>query len=409
MTDIAVARRTPSRLVLPVLVAASICHLLNDAMQSVFIASYPVFKAGFDLSFAQIGFLTLAYQLSASVLQPLVGFYTDRSPKPYFLPVGMAFSMTALLTLAYAPTYSVLLAGAAILGLGSSIFHPESSRLARLASGGSHGLAQSIFQVGGNVGSSLGPLLVAFVILPGGQARLAWFAIVALCGIAILTELGRWYRGRIRAKRTPASGEASEVGKPGRAVGRATAILVALMLSKFFYIASFTTYYVFYLERRFHAPERTAQICLFVFLGAVALGTLIGGPVGDRIGRKTVIWGSILGILPFALVLPYVSLTATVVLSAIIGLILASAFSAIVVYAQELTPNRTGMISGLFFGLAFGLGGLGAALLGALADRTGIEFVYKVCSFLPLLGVLAAFLPETKPHFAATSLRRPRR
>ncbi len=397
----AFARPAPARLALPVLVAASVCHLLNDAMQSLFTASFPVFKTGFDLSFGQIGLLTLAYQLAASLLQPLIGLLTDRHPAPYSLPVGMAFSMAALITLAFAPNYPTLIAGAALLGVGSSIFHPESSRLARLASGGSHGLAQSIFQVGGNIGASIGPLLVAFVVLPGGRGRLAWFALLALGGAAILTRLGRWYQGVLLERPRSHGSTASGAERPTRGVVRAMAILAVLMLSKFFYIASFTTYYVFYLEHRFQVSERTAQICLFVFLGAVAVGTLIGGPVGDRIGRKTVIWVSILGILPFALVLPYVSLHLTIVLSAIIGLILASAFSAIVVYAQELTPHRVGMVSGLFFGLAFGLGGLGAAVLGVLADWTSIELVYKVCSFLPLLGMLAALLPETRADHAA--------
>jgi MFS transporter, FSR family, fosmidomycin resistance protein len=403
--EMSIAQPQAASLAFPVLVGASICHLLNDLMQSLFTAAYPIFKSGFSLNFAQIGLLTLTYQLSASVLQPLIGLYTDNKPKPYSLPFGMGLSMCGLLTLAFAPSYSVLLVGGVLLGIGSSIFHPESSRLARLASGGSHGLAQSIFQVGGNVGTSLGPLLVAFVVLPGGQSRLAWFALATLCGIMILTGLGRWYKNNGHAK---PRGQRPDTERGGLSTGKITgaiAILTALMLSKFFYIASFTTYYIFYLMQHFGVAEQTAQICVFVFLGAVAIGTLIGGPVGDRIGRKRVIWGSILGIVPFALVLPYVSFSATVVLSAVIGLILASAFSAIVVYGQELMPDRIGMISGLFFGLAFGMAGLGAALLGVLADWTSVDYVYKVCSFLPLIGILAAFLPDTRsPHGQTATL-----
>ena len=397
MTPVAIARRGPIGLALPVLLAASVCHFLNDATQSLFTASYPIFRSNFDLSFGQIGLLTLAYQLSASILQPMIGLYTDRHPAPYSLPVGMGFSAAALVTLAFAPSYLAVVAGAALLGVGSSIFHPKSSRLARLASGGAHGLAQSIFQVGGNIGASVGPLLVAFFVLPGGQSRLARFAVLALCGIVILTRLSRWYAGVLQDR--PRTHAARPAGSPieGR-VARTMAILAALIFSKYFYIASFTTYYIFYLEARFQAAPRTAQMCLFVFLGAVAIGTLIGGPIGDRIGRKTVIWGSILGILPFALILPYASLPFTIGLSAVIGLILASAFPAIVVYAQELMPHRIGMVSGLFFGLAFGMGGLGAAVLGVLADHTSVEFVYKVCSFLPLIGMLAALLPETRPR-----------
>ena len=396
MTQAVATPRPSPGIAFPVLFAASVCHMLNDSMQSLFTASYPLFKSGFDLSFAQIGLLTLAYQLSASVLQPLIGLVTDRRPAPYSLPVGMGFSMAALITLAYAPNYPTVVVGAALLGIGSSIFHPESSRLARLASGGAHGLAQSIFQVGGNIGSSVGPLLVAFIVLPGGQTRLAWFAMLALAGMAILSRLGQWYAGVLRDRPRPQAVGARAETAPRGAVMRPMAVLAALMLSKYFYIASFTSFYVFYLEHRFDASEKTAQICLFVFLGAVAIGTLVGGPVGDRIGRKRVIWGSILGILPFSLVLPYANLPATIALSAVIGLILASAFAAIVVFAQELVPHRIGMISGLFFGLAFGLGGLGAAVLGVLADHTSIEFVYKVCSFLPLMGMLAALLPDHK-------------
>jgi FSR family fosmidomycin resistance protein-like MFS transporter len=400
VTQAVLSRPVAASLSLSVLTAASLCHFLNDLMQSLFTASYPVFKDSFALSFTQIGILTLVYQLSASILQPLVGLFTDARPQPYSLPVGMGFSMAGLLTLAFAPSYPVLLLGGALLGIGSSIFHPEASRLARLASGGAHGLAQSIFQVGGNVGTALGPLAVAFVVLRQGQQSLAWFALIAIVGIVILTLLGRWYRrnGHARPRR---KGGATGHSLSRRQIGRAIAVLMLLLLSKYFYLASFSTFYVFYLEEQFALSAENAQLCLFLFLGAVAVGTVAGGPIGDRFGRRKVIWGSILGVLPFTLALPYVGLTLTLVLSVVIGLVLASAFSAIVVYAQSLLPHRIGMISGLFFGFAFGLGGLGAALLGVLADATSVETVYRVCAFLPLLGVLTALLPETEGRRAA--------
>jgi FSR family fosmidomycin resistance protein-like MFS transporter len=377
-----------------VLGTASLCHMLNDMLQSLFIAAYPILKGNFHLSFGQIGALTLTFQITASLLQPLVGLYTDSRPKPYSLPVGMAISMSGLLVLAFAQHYAMLLAGGALLGIGSSIFHPESSRLARLASGGAHGMAQSVFQVGGNFGSSLGPLLIAFVVLPRGQKSLAWFSLAALFAIILLTSLGHWYKqhGHVIQKKISVK---SGLSLNRKQVGGALAVLTMLTLSKYFYLASITSYYVFYLMQHFHTPQRNAEIDLFLFLAAVAAGTVIGGPVGDRIGRKKVIWVSILGVLPLTLLLPYVSLPITVALSIVIGLVLASAFSAILVYAQELMPGRVGMVSGLFFGLAFGLGGLGAALLGALADHTSIDFVYKVCSFLPALGLLTGFLPDT--------------
>jgi FSR family fosmidomycin resistance protein-like MFS transporter len=396
MAEITLERSGRGTSAFTVLGAASLCHLLNDLMQSLVIAIYPILKGEFDLSFGQIGLLTLTYQVTASVLQPLVGIYTDRRPQPYWLPVGMASSLLGLLALALAPSYAALLAGAALLGIGSSIFHPESSRLARLASGGAHGLAQSVFQVGGNVGSSLGPLMVAFWVLPRGRASLAWFALLALAGIVILTALGNWYRrnGHARLATRRSADAASRFTR--REIGGAMAVLFCLMLSKWFYLASFSSYYVFYLMERFAIATGQAQIYLFVFLAAVAAGTLAGGPVGDRIGRKAVIWGSIAGVLPFTLILPYVGLAATVALSIVIGLVLSSAFSAIVVYAQELMPGRVGMVSGLFFGLAFGMGGLGAAVLGVLADWTNIEFVYRLCAFLPALGLLAALLPDSR-------------
>jgi FSR family fosmidomycin resistance protein-like MFS transporter len=380
----------------PILGAVSFCHLLNDMMQSLLPAIYPILKGGFDLNFGQIGLLTLTYQITASLLQPLIGLYTDQRPQPYSLPVGMGFSLLGLVTLALAPSYAILLPGAALLGIGSSIFHPESSRIARLASGGQHGLAQSLFQVGGNFGQSLGPLLAAFFILPRGQSSLAWFALAALGGMGILTVLGHWYKSNGHARRPARKAATGHPSLSSRQVGQAIAVLLALIFSKYFYLASITSYYIFYLMHRFQLGAQSAQVCLFVFLAAAAAGTVIGGPVGDRIGRKTVIWGSIVGILPFTLVLPYVGLTATVALSVVIGLVLSSAFSAIVVYAQELMPGRVGMVSGLFFGFAFGMGGVGAAVLGEVADWTSIEFVYRICAFLPLIGLLTAFLPDVE-------------
>jgi FSR family fosmidomycin resistance protein-like MFS transporter len=377
---------------------ASLGHFINDVTQALLPASYPVLKTDFALSFAQLGLLTSVYQITASILQPFVGWYTDGKPQPYSLPFGMACSCAGMVTLGFAPNYLVLLMGAILLGLGSSIFHPEASRIARLASGGKHGFAQSLFQVGGNFGTSLGPLLAAFFILPHGQRAMAIFASLTFVGIIILGGLGRWYQMNGQRLRTPAkSGTKHHAQTLSRArVGVAIAVLIALIFSKYFYLASFTSYYNFYLMDRFALSERSAQLCQFVFFAAVAVGTMIGGPVGDRIGRLKVIWGSILGILPFTLALPHVNLEITVILSAIIGLVIASAFSAIVVYAQELMPGRVGMVSGLFFGFAFGMGGIGAAALGALADRTSIEFVFELCAFLPLIGLLTILLPKVE-------------
>jgi MFS transporter, FSR family, fosmidomycin resistance protein len=379
-----------------ILGAITFCHLLNDVMQALLPAIYPMLKGSFSLSFGQIGLLTLIFQVTASLLQPVVGVYTDRRPQPYSLPLGMACSLLGMVTLAFAASFPILLIGAAFLGIGSSIFHPESARLARLASGGAHGFAQSFFQVGGNVGSALGPLLAAFIVLPRGRGSIAWFALAALLGIGILAGVGRWYKGALHARATKSGASARRVTLPPSQVRRAMAVLIALIFSKFFYLASITSYYIFYLMHRFNLPTQTAQIYLFVFLAAAAAGVFIGGPVGDRFGRKKVIWGSIVGVLPFALVLPYVGLTATLVLSIVIGLVLSSAFSAIVVYGQELMPGRVGMVSGLFFGLAFGMGGIGAAVLGELADWTSIELVYRVCSFLPMIGLLTIFLPNVE-------------
>ena len=377
-----------------VLGAISFCHTLNDMLQSLLPAIYPILKGGFDLSFTQVGLLTLTYQVTASLLQPVVGLFTDRRPQPYSLPIGMACTFVGMLCVAFAPSYVALLGGAALLGVGSSIFHPEASRIARLSSGGAHGLAQSLFQVGGNFGSALGPLLAAFFVLPHGQQSLAWLAIAALAGMAILTMLGHWYKANGHAR--PVSRKVA-LGHPdltAKQVGWAITVLLVLIFSKFFYLASLTSYYTFYLIDRFHLATQTAQIDLFIFLAASAVGTIIGGPIGDRIGRKKVIWASIVGVVPFTLTLPYVGLEATIVLTVIIGLVISSAFSAIVVYAQELMPGRVGMVSGLFFGFAFGVAGVGAAVLGAVADWTSIEFVYRVVAFLPIVGLLTAFLPN---------------
>ncbi len=378
-----------------ILGAISFSHFLNDMIQSLIIAIYPLLKGSFGLNFAQIGLITLTYQLCASMLQPIIGSYTDRHPQAHSLSIGMGLTLVGLLTLALAPNYVSVLAAAALLGCGSASFHPESSRIARLASGGRHGLAQSIFQVGGNTGSAMGPLLAAWIIVPRGRSSIAWFAIAALVAMTVLWNVGDWYRRRHLHGRGAARSRAPAASPVPRAVVvRSMAILMLLMFSKYFYLASITSYYAFYLMAKFKLSMSQAQVYLFVFLAAVALGTVFGGPVGDRIGRKRVIWISILGVAPFTLVLPYVGLHWTMALSFLVGLILASAFSAILVYAQELVPGKVGTVSGLFFGLAFGIGGVGAAVLGGLADWRGIEFVYRVCAFLPLLGVAAAFLPD---------------
>ena len=393
-------RHTSSRTVFPVLWAVSLCHLLNDMTQALLPAVYPILRGNLDLSFAQVGFLTFVYQVTASLLQPFIGLYTDRRPMPYSLPFGMASSMAGLLTIAFAPSYAMLLAGSMLLGLGSSIFHPKSSRIARLASGGSHGLAQSLFQVGGNFGSALGPLAAAFIVLPRGQSGLAWFALATLAGIIILTGLGHWYQQNGHAKRQSSAAPARHPTLPPRHVSKAMSILIALMFSKFIYLASFTSYYTFYLMDKFGLSTKDAQIYQFVFFAAVAAGTVAGGPIGDRLGRKLVIWVSILGVVPFTLLLPHVGLIGTAALSIVIGFVIASAFPAMVVYGQELMPGRVGMVSGLFFGFAFGIGGIGAAALGALADWQGIRFVFLLCSFLPAIGVLAVFLPNLTEHKA---------
>jgi MFS transporter, FSR family, fosmidomycin resistance protein len=381
-----------------VLGALSVCHLLNDMVQSLLPAIYPILKTALQLDFRHIGLITLVNQVTASLLQPAVGFYTDRRPRPQSLAAGMTFTLCGLVMLAWAGGFPTVLAAAALIGIGSSIFHPESSRIARLASGGQHGLAQSLFQVGGNAGSALGPLLAAFVVLPRGQSSLAWFAAAPILAITLLWRVGGWYSGRVRrGVAGPGAGHAPRHGLTRPQVARALGLLLVLVFSKYIYLACLSTYYTFYLIETFHVSVRSAQLHLFVFLGAVAAGTMLGGPVGDRIGRKYVIWGSILGVLPFTLALPHANLAVAGALSAIIGLILASAFSAIIVYAQELVPGKVGTIAGLFFGLAFGIGGLGAAALGVLADATSLMFVFKVCAWLPALGLLTAFLPDLEP------------
>jgi FSR family fosmidomycin resistance protein-like MFS transporter len=357
-------------------------------------------KQSFRLDFAQIGLISMTSQLTASLLQPVIGLYTDHRPTPYSLPIGMVFTLGGLALLSIAPSFAIILLAVALTGIGSAVFHPESSRIARLASGGQHGFAQSFFQVGGNAGSSLGPLLAAFVVLPGGQRSIGWFTIPALLGIGVLTRVGHWYKRRAftTAKAHQTSSTATNSRLSTRRVALAMTVLVALIFSKYFYLTSLTSYYTFYLIHKFQVSVQTAQVYLFIFLGAVALGTIIGGPVGDRFGRKYVIWCSILGVLPFSLLLPFANLFWSAVLSVIIGVVLASAFSAILVYAQDLVPGKVGTISGLFFGIAFGMGGIGAALLGQLADATSIDFMYRVCAFLPAIGILTAFLPNLEPH-----------
>jgi FSR family fosmidomycin resistance protein-like MFS transporter len=380
---------------LGVLVAISVCHFLNDLMQSVLPAVYPILKEAYRLDFGQIGLITFANQATASLLQPVIGTFTDARPKPYSLAIGMGFTLAGLLLLSMAPAYGVILAAVALVGVGSSVFHPESSRVARLASGGKHGFAQSLFQVGGNAGAATGPLLAALIVRPYGQRSIAWFAVTALTAMTILARVGRWYAGHL-VTTARAAGARARAAIP-RSTWWALGILVLLVFSKNVYLASLSSFYTFYLIDRFGLSLLSAQIHLFVLLGAVAAGTFIGGPVGDRIGRKYVIWVSILGVLPFTVLLPYANLFWTEVLTVIIGLVLASAFSAIVVFAQELVPGRVGAVSGVFFGFAFGAGGLGAALLGHLADATSIAFVYKVCSFLPAIGLLTWFLPNIEP------------
>ena len=384
-----------------VLGSISFSHFLNDTMQSLIPSVYPILKENYALSFAQIGMITLAFQVTASMLQPVVGSVTDRRPMPFSLAIGMGSTFVGLLLLSAAGTYPLILIAAALVGLGSAVFHPESARIARLASGGRYGFAQSVFQVGGNFGSAIGPVLAALIVVPFGQPSIAWFSSIAFVAVMILWRIGRWYRPRIvvRDRKAPLTRPA---GLPSaRRTAVAIAILILLVFSKYIYLSSLSSYYTFYLMHKFGVSTQNAQLLLFVFLAAVAIGVYFGGPLGDRFGRRYVIWFSILGTLPFTLLLPHVGLTWTVILSFVIGFILASAMPAIIVYAQELMPHRFGMISGLFFGFAFGAGGLGAALLGIVADHKGIDFVYHACAFLPAIGLLAVFLPRMKRLHAA--------
>jgi len=392
-----VSTQTPAeKTAFAILIMISVCHLLNDMMQTLLSAIYPLLQTSYGLSFAQIGAITLTFQGTASILQPLVGFYIDRNPRPYSLAMGMGLTLVGLVLFSQAGSYPILLVAAALVGTGSSVFHPESSRVARMASGGRHGLAQSLFQVGGNAGSAIGPLLAALIVLRHGQTSLAWFSVAALLGIYLLIQVGHWYKrhGLMRLK-SQATADVPQTLPRGK-VALTLAVLLALMFSKFFYMASMSSYFIFYLMDKFHLPVRSAQLHLFVFFGAVAIGTITGGPLGDRFGRKVVIWASILGVLPFTLALPYANLFWTGVLTVPIGMILASAFPAIVVYAQELLPARVGTVAGMSFGFAFGMGGIGAAVLGHLADLTSLAYVYHVCSFLPVIGLLAIFLPDLK-------------
>ncbi len=380
---------------LQIILALSLSHLLNDTLQALLPAIYPVLKESHHLTFTEIGLITMTFQCTASLLQPLVGSYTDRRPMPYSLAIGMGFTLIGLLLLSQAQTLGTILPAAALVGMGSSVFHPEASRLAYMAAGGRHGLAQSLFQVGGNAGSALGPLLAAAIVVPRGQGSLALFSLIAIAAIFVLSYVGRWYGANLhRLKPKPRKAGASGPALSKARVATALAVLIVLIISKYFYMVSITNYYTFYLIHRFHVSIETSQYLLFIFLFAVAAGTIAGGPIGDRFGRKIVIWISILGVAPFSLAMPYAGLYGTIVLSAISGALLASAFSAIIVFAQELLPGKVGLVAGLFFGFAFGISGIAASALGLLADRTSIEFVFHLCSYFPLLGLLTVFLPN---------------
>ncbi|BDB19567.1 MFS transporter [Pseudomonas sp. CYM-20-01] len=393
----AAATTTPqaSPLVMRILGACALAHLINDLIQAVLPSIYPMLKANYGLTFTQVGLITLTFQLTASLLQPWIGYHTDRHPKPWLLPAGMVCTLIGILMLAFVGSFPAILLAAGLVGVGSSTFHPETSRVARLASGGRYGLAQSTFQVGGNTGSALGPLLAAAIIIPYGQGHIAWFGLFAVFAILVLYGLSRWYRHHLNLFKLKQGGKATHGLSKGR-VTFALVVLAVLVFSKYWYMTSLTSYFTFYLIEKFQLSVASSQMYLFLFLGAVAVGTFAGGPIGDKIGRKKVIWFSILGAAPFTLALPYVDLFWTAVLSVVIGFIIASAFSAIVVYAQELVPGNVGMIAGIFFGLMFGFSGIGAALLGLLADTHGIEYVYTLCSFLPLVGILTILLPSTK-------------
>lgn len=389
----------------PILFTISFTHFLNDMLQAVIPSVYPLFKTEFNLSFSQIGLITLTYQLTASLLQPFVGHYSDKKPKPYSLAVGMGFTLIGLIFVSMAASFAAILISVGFIGIGSSIFHPEASRVAHLASGGKKGLAQSIFQLGGNAGSAIGPLLAALIVIPYGQFYIIWFGIAAVLGILILFQIGKWYQGHLDLKvqgKVQTSDEPKHTLSKGRVIG-SIVILLVLIFSKYFYMASMTSYFTFYLIDKFHVSVQESQLYLFAFLAAVAAGTMIGGPLGDRFGRKYIIWISILGVAPFTLLLPYTGLFLTGVLAVVIGVIISSAFSAILVYATELIPGKVGMIAGLFFGFAFGMGGVGSAVLGKLADQTSIEYVFKVCAFLPLIGIITGFLPDIEKKKKAVS------
>ncbi|RFS23914.1 MFS transporter [Chitinophaga silvatica] len=393
-----VAEQAARQTILSILLALSFTHFLNDMLQSLIPAMYPVLKDSLKLNFTQVGLITFTFQMSASVLQPLVGLYTDKKPKAFSLAVGMSFTLIGLVSLSMSHNFYMVLVSVALVGIGSAVFHPEASRLAYMASGGKHGMAQSLFQVGGNAGSSLGPLLAAMIIVPFGQFNVIWFTLAALVAIIVMINIGKWYQNNTHLIKPKQVKLIAENNLSNSQVLFSLGILLVLIFSKYFYMASMTSYYTFYLIDRFHISVQSAQVYLFIFLFAVAAGTFIGGPVGDKIGRKYVIWISILGVAPFSLLLPHVNLFWTAVMSVFIGVILSSAFSAILVYAQELVPGKVGMIAGLFFGLAFGMAGVGSALLGKLADNTSIAYVYDVCAYLPLIGILTGLLPNLEKH-----------
>jgi MFS transporter, FSR family, fosmidomycin resistance protein len=398
-TDATLHTDNAQKTVYSILFSIAFAHLLNDLLQAVIPAAYPILKDKYNLTFSQIGFITFSYQMAASLLQPFVGFYTDKNPKPYSQMTGMAFTVSGIALLSYANTFPLILLSVILVGIGSSIFHPESSRVSYLASGGKRGLAQSIFQIGGNTGTAIGPLLIAWIVVPHGQANIVWFTLFAVVAMGVLFRIGQWYKSHLilSAKKNP-------IVLPNLSPARvviSVIILLVLIFSKYFYIASLTSYFTFYLMAKFSLSVEDSQFYLFIFLASLAIGTLIGGPLGDKFGRKYVIWLSVLGVAPFALLLPHANLFWTSVLSVIIGLLLASAFPAILVYAQELLPKKLGMVSGLFYGFAFGMGGLGSALLGNLADHEGIEYVYAVCAYLPLIGIIAMFLPNLKKKVKA--------